>query len=280
MQDSPLIISKIIKRRGFYVSFGNAAVLIDYENTRLRLENLSPSLGIDTDDFIPSLKSHLVREGVKEQAYYIYDDFESKFFKDNSGILARLSAQGVTPKFALSIKDSADMEMCLDAYELCLTGGIDTFVIVSSDKDMFPLIKRLKQRNKKVILVGLTFNSSNYLIKFVDKFIPIELIMNAPYDNNFVVKRDIIEAVKRFKDLYDWSRGKGKDLGKNFLLGKLKDKLFETNQGTKRIYDLLIANNIAQEYTYVYNGANETGVRFIESPDSKSILAGNAPSFP
>jgi len=58
---------------------------------------------------------------------------------------------------------------------------------VSSDKDMFPLINKLKSNFKKIILVGVTFITSSYIIKYIDNFIPLESILGVSFDKFYLI---------------------------------------------------------------------------------------------
>jgi len=145
---------------------------------------------------------------------------------------------------------------------------------------MFPLIRKLKLNHKKVIVCGLTFNASNHIIKYVDKFIPIEEIIGKSYDEHYIIKKDIIEATKRLKELSEWTSNRGYDLIKKTYIEKLCAKLYETNEYTEKIYDILIKNDILEEYSCtVRGGYSAVGVRFISNEQSENIIQDKIPMF-
>ena len=58
------------------------------------------------------------------------------------------------PHVRQSGKNSADIRMVVDALDLCYTKShVDTFVIVSGDSDFSPLVSKLRE-NDRVIVVG------------------------------------------------------------------------------------------------------------------------------
>lgn len=51
-------------------------------------------------------------------------------------------------------KNAADILLCIDAMELALTGGLETFVIATSDGDFTHLAQRLRERGQHVLGLG------------------------------------------------------------------------------------------------------------------------------
>ena len=63
-------------------------------------------------------------------------------------------------------KSVSDSIMICSALEtLYKNSNIDTYVIVSSDKDFVPLIKNINAEGKEVLVIGLKLNTSDYLIE-------------------------------------------------------------------------------------------------------------------
>lgn len=257
-----------------------ASVFIDLENVRIRIGK-GHSTDIFKDDFILKLKNKMNEKGYDIYKMYSYDDYQNEYYQRNDR-LNILSALGVELKHILAtngFKNSADIQMCLDAYEVAMKSEVETFIIISSDKDMFPLIKKLRDNFKKVILIGVTFNTSTYIMRYVDEFIPLESIFDLKFDENHIIKKDIISAVKRIKNLYDWSHDKGNDLGKDFCLIKLKNELYSDYTYVDDIYEKLKENDIVEEYDYDYNGKSYKGIKFKNNKTAQSILDGKKPHF-
>jgi uncharacterized LabA/DUF88 family protein len=69
-------------------------------------------------------------------------------------------------------KNGADIQITIDILELALVNpNIDTFVISSGDTDFLPLIVKLRELNKRVILLGIPEITGKKLIKNVDEVI-------------------------------------------------------------------------------------------------------------
>lgn len=68
-------------------------------------------------------------------------------------------------------KNSADIRLAIEAIDLLHTSPVDTFVIVSSDSDFVPLVSKLRQSGKSVIVAGRREATSPTLIKSCDRYI-------------------------------------------------------------------------------------------------------------
>ncbi|MEO1457809.1 MAG: NYN domain-containing protein, partial [Pseudomonadota bacterium] len=65
-----------------------------------------------------------------------------------------LPVPGFRPIYAGAAKNAADVLLSIDAMELALVGGIDCFVIVTSDRDYAHLALRLRERGLVVLGLG------------------------------------------------------------------------------------------------------------------------------
>ena len=76
------------------------------------------------------------------------------------------------PHVRYSGKNSADIQLVVDALDLCYTRRhISAFAILSGDSDFSPLVRKLRQNNKLVIGVGVKNSTSDLLISDCDEFI-------------------------------------------------------------------------------------------------------------
>src|SRR5438093_682747 len=72
-------------------------------------------------------------------------------------------------------KNGADINLALDALEMAVTRNhINAFVIVGGDSDFIALVEKLKQYDKKVLVVGGRAFTSSILQKNCHEFIPYE----------------------------------------------------------------------------------------------------------
>jgi len=79
------------------------------------------------------------------------------------------------PKPRISGKNSADIRLVVDAMELCYAKEhIDTFVIVSGDSDITPLVNKLRENRRVIVGMALKEAASDLLVDACDEFIFIE----------------------------------------------------------------------------------------------------------
>src|SRR5437660_2290276 len=78
-------------------------------------------------------------------------------------------------------KNGADINLALDALEMAFTRNhINAFVIVGGDSDFIALVEKLKQYDKKVLVVGGRAFTSAILQKNCHEFIAYENLIGAP----------------------------------------------------------------------------------------------------
>src|ERR1041385_7851512 len=78
-------------------------------------------------------------------------------------------------------KNGADINLALDALEMAFTRNhINAFVIVGGDSDFIALVEKLKQYDKKVLVVGGRNFTSVILQKNCHEFIAYENLIAAP----------------------------------------------------------------------------------------------------
>jgi uncharacterized protein (TIGR00288 family) len=77
-------------------------------------------------------------------------------------------AQGRTGK---AIKNSVDIHLCIDAMRTLYTRpAIDTYVLITGDRDFIPLINAIRQHGKQVVVIGVAEAASSHLAQSADEF--------------------------------------------------------------------------------------------------------------
>lgn len=72
-------------------------------------------------------------------------------------------------------KNSSDIKLVVDAMEAALTKPyLDTFVIVSSDSDFTPLIGKLREHGKRVVVMGIKEDMSAFLGNHCDEIVYLD----------------------------------------------------------------------------------------------------------
>ena len=155
-------------------SLGGAriALLIDFDNV---------ILGIDDPGFDVELVVNALRERGTITVSRVYGDWYR-----HSRHRRHLMEHGLelveAPAFGPVIKNSADIKIALDGYEIGMTmPHIDTFCLVSGDSDFLPLIKKLQGLGKNVLVICGNRFTSDMLRRNCNEFISYENLLAASY---------------------------------------------------------------------------------------------------
>lgn len=155
----------------------NIAVFWDLDNVHLTIQE---KFGAQ-EDYLSNLidKVFELFNGDSIRIFRAYADFE-KIIK----VQSKIQKKRVTPKHVFSSnsgsdnrKNASDIELCLDALEVAISNKeIDYFVIISADKDMIPLMHRLRYYNKYTHLIYLkeAIADDQLILEFVNTYSAIE----------------------------------------------------------------------------------------------------------
>lgn len=162
------------------------AVLIDFENLALGLERPNGTRGRGTKTKkapekvdVKLVLERLVEKGkvIVKRAYADWGRFSAyrEIMHDAGVQMMEIPERGMTGK------NHADIQLCVDAMDLCWSKEhIDTFVIVSGDSDFTPLVSKLKENGKTVIGLGTKDSTSDLLAASCDEFIYYEDVVAGP----------------------------------------------------------------------------------------------------
>jgi uncharacterized protein (TIGR00288 family) len=71
-----------------------------------------------------------------------------------------------------AIKNSVDIHLCIDMMKTLFTyPNIQTYVLVTGDRDFIPLLNAVRQHGKKTVVIGVAEASSSHLAQAADEFI-------------------------------------------------------------------------------------------------------------
>src|SRR5512136_2894796 len=165
------------------------AVFIDFENLALGFRGKR-----DKRFEIQKVLERLVEKGklIVKKAYADWADYAEYKKPLHEAAIELIEI----PKRAMAGKNSADIQLCVDALDLCYSKEhIDTFVIVSGDSDFSPLVSKLKENGKRVIGLGIKDSSSNLLVDNCDEFIYYE-DLERPVGTPPKIEQDLPEQKK------------------------------------------------------------------------------------
>lgn len=127
------------------------ALLIDFDNVILGVDDP----GFDVEIVVNALRSRgNVVMGRAYGDWYRHHRHRRKLMEQGIELVE-------TPVFGPLIKNSADIRIVLDGFEIAMSQShINTFCLVSGDSDFLPLIKKLQYLGKHVIVIaGIKFTS-------------------------------------------------------------------------------------------------------------------------
>jgi uncharacterized protein (TIGR00288 family) len=141
------------------------ALLIDFDNV---------VLGVDDPGFDPEL----VVNALRSRGVVVMGRAYGDWYRHNRH-RRKLMEQGIelveTPVFGPVIKNSADIRIVLDAFEIAmLQHHIDAFCLVSGDSDFLPLIKKLQYLGKHVIVISGNKFTSDLVRRNCNEFVSYE----------------------------------------------------------------------------------------------------------
>lgn len=157
-----------IRRRvlkGDNMSESRIALLIDMDNIIYASENA----GLGRFQVTPILE--ILKERGRLLIKRAYADWRRQHdyryeIQDHAIDLIELPQRGKTNK------NSTDIKMVVDAMEIALTlENVDTFAIVTGDKDFFPLVTKLREHSFQIIGFGVFESTADLLVQNCDEFI-------------------------------------------------------------------------------------------------------------
>ena len=158
-------------------NFTNAAIYVDYENIYelLKFYGKNP---FDIDFFPVIIKKLKNEYRFKIIEFIVYSNFEKKEFQGrHQTMIQKLGIE--TRHSSNSGKNCSDLELTVDALRtLYKNPNVDVFVLISSDRDIIPLIKAIKYENKIAFTISTRKGFNIVVTKYTDYHEYIEDIFN------------------------------------------------------------------------------------------------------
>lgn len=159
------MLNQILEKKNHYA---NTCIYIDYEN----IFELLKKYGVTPMqiDFFEKLKKRFY-ESLKLNIidFIVYGNFErTNLFDANHQ--TKLQSLGVQTRHTSNNgKNSGDLEMTVDALNtLHKNHIIDVFVLISSDRDIIPLIKAIKAENKITYVISTKTGFNKIVAEYAD----------------------------------------------------------------------------------------------------------------
>ena len=144
----------------------NAVVYADYENI-LELLKLFGKDPLEMD-FFKIIQDKLLAGGLNIVDFIIYGNFEKK--NSNCKHQTHLRALGLQTRHSCnSGKSSSDLELTVDVLkDLYKNHNINIFVMISSNRDIIPLLKAIKYENKLSYVISAQNGFNQTVAKYAD----------------------------------------------------------------------------------------------------------------
>jgi len=161
-------------------------IFVDYENIHHSLRtqyNRVPKPDVLAQSIVDKVRELVPNDHIAiASAYADWEAFEA------TGIQSGLKKYGIDPKYVLGkhsktgkvLKNATDISMALDIYESVYEKSeIETFIIVSGDRDYLDLIIRLKRKRKHVFVFAVFKTTTHELFHYIPKehFVALEDIL-------------------------------------------------------------------------------------------------------
>jgi uncharacterized protein (TIGR00288 family) len=171
------------------------ALFMDFENIAIGIEDAKYGkfeVGL--------IQKRLVEKGkiLFKRAYANWDRYGKyrRAFHDSSIELFDI------PHKTQSGKNAADIQMVVDAMELCYSKDhIDVFVLATGDSDFSPLVSKLRENDKYVVGFGVKNSVSQLLVSNCDEFIYYEDIVRPASTRKKKSKRGLSPKKQELFDL-------------------------------------------------------------------------------
>ncbi len=182
------------------------AVLIDYENVHWSMKRYYSAVPRPAH-LLARIKTTAEALGTVTVAQ-AYADFDNDEFRGLPSEIQRIS---VEPRHVFSKtydtglrKNAADIELSLDALELAYADqDLGDFVIVSGDRDMIQIARKLHRLGRRVHIIGVQRGTSVDLKQFVDSFQSVEDLLgiepaaDVPAPQAGPPSKDLVQTILR-----------------------------------------------------------------------------------
>ena len=242
----------------------NVAIFIDFDNIYYSLRDYGVNL--ENDDyciFTLMNKIYTFNKIRTMRAYADYDQIKVSFKKLKEKRVQIKNVYG-NGKEESHRKNASDIELSIDALDAYYrNSSIDTFVFITSDSDMIPIMSRLIFKGKKVHLYYIENKVSHYQNLTGFNHVKNDLAKLFKLDEKRLENdywKD--QAIKIIKEWYNDEKNKEKSLGGKWLNDILSEKLFLSSERVRGLIDFLVDNKLIEKkveskgYSYIIQENN------------------------
>lgn len=224
----------------------NVCILVDYDNLYHSMREYGVNVSSDEYNFCQFINEIYGKEKIR--TFRAYADFEQvnvslRNLQEQRVQIRNVYGNNKEDKYR---KNASDIELSMDAIEMThRESNIDTYVIVTSDSDMIPVMSRLKYKGKKIHLYYTSSNVSQttHFNSYCDFSCDLMLLFNINIERKS--PEYWFEQVKQF--INNWhieNNAPGKRLGFKWLRDGLSETLFLPKDFVEKIIEKMKDENI------------------------------------
>lgn len=224
----------------------NVAIFIDFDNIYYSLRDYGINVEDDNYCIFTLMNKIYTFDKIRTmRAYADYDQIKTSFKKIQEKRVQIKNVYG-NGKDEEHRKNASDIELSIDALDAYYRNpSIDTFIFITSDSDMIPIMSRLIFKGKKVHLYYIEDKVSHY--QNITGFCHVKHNLKDLFKidsnrlENSYWEKDAINIIEKW---FGDSKNSGKVLGGKWLNDILSKELFLSPSRTSSLMDHLITSQI------------------------------------
>lgn len=225
----------------------NVAIFCDYDNIHYGLT----TYGLDVTDIKYDV-FHLMSELYEKhriRTLQAFGDFEQLNISLKHLQLKRVQIQNVfaNSKTELNRKNASDIELSIKTMETYYENKeIDTFVFITSDSDMIPIMNYLLYKGKQIHLYYIKQNVNDTLLNFCN--IAIDLIQLLEIDEERKNPEYWIPTIKNiFKSYYTNNNYKNKIMSHKWLIENIQKETHMSSVLSHKLLNKMLELNVIKK---------------------------------
>ena len=224
----------------------NVCILVDYDNLYHSMKEYGIDVSKNNYNFCQFINEMYEKDRIR--TFRAYADFEQvnvslRNLQEQRVQIRNVYGNNKDDKYR---KNASDIELSMDAIEMThRSPNIDTYVIVTSDSDMIPVMSRLKYKGKNIHLYYTSTNISQvtHFNSYCD--FSCDLMRLFSIDSKRKTHEYWYEKVKEFiNDWHSKQESSTKRLGFKWLRDGLCDELFLPKDFVEEIIEKMKNENI------------------------------------
>lgn len=255
----------------------NVGIFVDFDNIYYGLRDFAINLNDENFCIFKMLNDIYEKDRIRTmRAYADFDQVNGiklKSLQEKRVQIRNVYGNGREEKYR---KNASDIELSIDAIETYYKNqNIDTYVFVTADSDMIPIMSRMIYKGKKVHLYYIDENKSQYqnITNYAHLSEDILTIFNISLKrkNPEYWLDDVMNVINQW---YNNPKNKNKLLGGKWLNQELQEKLFMSHNLASNVIQYLEENEYIKKVSRVSNDKNIEGY-VLNSENNKNVIKMN-----